>query len=80
MKTGTLLLLGGIALLAVKSGALGRLASAAPDVTPSGGGDPVDSPINVVVPEIGVGTKIDTTIRDSVTGTTTRRTPEWGGI
>jgi hypothetical protein len=28
MKTGTLLLLGGIALLAVKSGALGRLASA----------------------------------------------------
>jgi hypothetical protein len=54
MKTGTLLLLGGIALLAVKSGALGRLASAAPDVTPSGGGDPVDTPIDRVIPETKV--------------------------
>jgi hypothetical protein len=51
MKTGTLVLLGVIGVLAVKSGALGRLASAAPDVTPGGGGDPVDSPIEVVVPE-----------------------------
>jgi hypothetical protein len=59
MKTGTLLLLGGIALLAVKSGALGRLASAAPDAG-GGGGDPVDSPIHVHPSEIYVSESIGT--------------------
>ena len=53
MKTGTLLLLGGIALLAVKSGALGKLSSTVADTTPFGGSgnDPVDSPIDKVVLE-----------------------------
>lgn len=37
MKTGTLILLVGIAALAVKSGMLGRLASAAPDISGGGG-------------------------------------------
>ena len=44
MKTGTLLLLGGLAFLAVKTGAIGKLSSAVPV---SGGGDPIETPIDV---------------------------------
>ena len=53
MKTGTLLLLGGLAVLAVKTGVLGRLGSAVPNPTApgGGGGDPVSTPIDVVVTE-----------------------------
>ena len=44
MKTGTLLLLGGLVFLAVKTGAIGKLSSAVPV---SGSGDPVETPIDV---------------------------------